>query len=283
MTQKPNNENNKKEDINPSPDSDIQELSDAFISYMDDVISEEENIIQNKLEKESPVKDILPDFTSPYNADALVENENLDEEELSKQFDEGYFEKKEEEHSQALVEDDYEDLSENREKRIFYAALYLSGKPVELATFRKMLNPLNLENRLINYAEEFNKLRIGVRIRMVSGGYQLVADSDVTGFLEKYFGEKTESLSRASLETAAIIAYRQPVTKAEVEEMREVNSSGTMKYLLDKNLIKVVGRKQVPGKPLLYATTKYFLEYFGLNDLSELPTFREWQELKQNS
>ena len=283
MTQKPNNENDKKEDINPSPDSDIQELSDAFTSYMDDVISEEENIIQNKLEKESPVKDILPDFTSPYNADALVENENLDEEELSKQFDEGYFEKKEEEHSQALVEDDYEDLSENREKRIFYAALYLSGKPVELATFRKMLNPLNLENRLINYAEEFNKLRIGVRIRMVSGGYQLVADSDVTGFLEKYFGEKTESLSRASLETAAIIAYRQPVTKAEVEEMREVNSSGTMKYLLDKNLIKVVGRKQVPGKPLLYATTKYFLEYFGLNDLSELHTFREWQELKQNS
>ena len=249
---------------------------------MDNVISEEESIIQTKLEKESPVKDILPDFTSPYNADAAAENENLDEEELSKQFDEGYFEKKEE-HSSALSEDDYEDLSENREKRIFYAALYLSGKPVELVTFRKMLNSVNLENRLISYAEEFNKLRIGVRIRMVSGGYQLVADSDVTVFLEKYFGEKTESLSRASLETAAIIAYRQPVTKAEVEEMREVNSSGTMKYLLDKNLIKVVGRKQVPGKPLLYATTKYFLEYFGLNDLSELPTFREWQELKQNS
>ena len=243
MTQKSNNENNKKEDINALPDSDIQELSDAFTSYMDNVISEEES---------------------------------------SKQFDEGYFEKKEE-HSSALSEDDYEDLSENREKRIFYAALYLSGKPVELVTFRKMLNSVNLENRLISYAEEFNKLRIGVRIRMVSGGYQLVADSDVTVFLEKYFGEKTESLSRASLETAAIIAYRQPVTKAEVEEMREVNSSGTMKYLLDKNLIKVVGRKQVPGKPLLYATTKYFLEYFGLNDLSELPTFREWQELKQNS
>lgn len=282
MTQKSNDENNKKEDINALPDSDIQELSDAFTSYMDNVISEEESIIQTKLEKESPVKDILPDFTSPYNADAAAENENLDEEELSKQFDEGYFEKKEE-HSSALSEDDYEDLSENREKRIFYAALYLSGKPVELATFRKMLNSVNLENRLISYAEEFNKLRIGVRIRMVSGGYQLVADSDVTVFLEKYFGEKTESLSRASLETAAIIAYRQPVTKAEVEEMREVNSSGTMKYLLDKNLIKVVGRKQVPGKPLLYATTKYFLEYFGLNDLSELPTFREWQELKQNS
>lgn len=281
MTQKPNDD--KIENIDSSIDRDIQELSDAFTSYMDDVISEEETIIQNKLEKESPVKAILPDFTSPYNADAVVESDNLDEEELSKQFDEGYFDKKEDENSSELIDNEYEDLSENREKRIFYAALYLSGKPIELATFRKMLNPLNLENRLINYAEEFNKLRIGVRIRMVSGGYQLVADSDVTVFLEKYFGEKTESLSRASLETAAIIAYRQPVTKAEVEEMREVNSSGTMKYLLDKNLIKVVGRKQVPGKPLLYATTKYFLEYFGLNDLSELPTFREWQELKQNS
>lgn len=288
MTQKSNNNsNNKNEKIDNnqdySPDSDIQELSDAFTSYMDNVISEEEIITQNKLEKESPVKDILPDFTSPYNADAVnLEYENLDENELSKQFDEGFFEKKEEEHSSTLSDDDYEELSENREKRVFYAALYLSGKPVEIATFRKMLNPLNLENRLITYAEEFNKLRIGVRIRMVSGGYQIVADSDVTVFLEKYFGEKTESLSRAALETAAIIAYRQPVTKAEVEEMREVNSSGTMKYLLDKNLIKVVGRKQVPGKPLLYATTKYFLEYFGLNDLSELPTFREWQELKQN-
>ena len=287
MTQKSNNSNNKNEKVDNnqdySPDSDIQELSDAFTSYMDNVISEEEIIIQNKLEKESPVKDILPDFTSPYNADAInLENENLDEDELSKQFDECFFEKKEEEHSSVLSDDEYEELSENREKRVFYAALYLSGKPVEIATFRKMLNPLNLENRLITYAEEFNKLRIGVRIRMVSGGYQIVADSDVTVFLEKYFGEKTESLSRAALETAAIIAYRQPVTKAEVEEMREVNSSGTMKYLLDKNLIKVVGRKQVPGKPLLYATTKYFLEYFGLNDLSELPTFREWQELKQN-
>lgn len=287
MTQKSNNSNNKNEKVDNnqdySPDRDIQELSDAFTSYMDNVISEEEVIIQNKLEKESPVKDILPDFTSPYNADAInLENENLDEDELSKQFDEGFFEKKEEEHSSVLSDDEYEELSENREKRVFYAALYLSGKPVEIATFRKMLNPLNLENRLITYAEEFNKLRIGVRIRMVSGGYQIVADSDVTVFLEKYFGEKTESLSRAALETAAIIAYRQPVTKAEVEEMREVNSSGTMKYLLDKNLIKVVGRKQVPGKPLLYATTKYFLEYFGLNDLSELPTFREWQELKQN-
>ena len=289
MTTNNNNDENNlnapqesEEDINQLQDRDIKELSDAFEDYMDNIIDEEKKSEINKMVKISPLKNILPDLTSPYNADNVMEDSNLDEEELSQKFDEGYFENKENETAAHNEVDDYEELSENREKRIFYAALYLSGKPVEISTFSKMLNPINLENRLITYAEEFNNMNIGVRIRMVSGGYQIVADSEVTIFLEKYFGEKTESLSRASLETAAIIAYRQPVTKAEVEEMREVNSSGTMKYLLDKNLIKVVGRKQVPGKPLLYATTKYFLEYFGLNDLSELPTFREWQELKQN-
>lgn len=279
MIQKNNIE--KAKNINAHIDSDIRELSDAFTSYMDDVICEEATAIQNRLNNKSHIKDILPDFSSPNNTEIVAEINDLDEDELSKQYDEGYFEKKETD-LPILSDTNYEDLSEYREKRIFYAAMYLSGKPVELSTLKKMLNPLNLENRLIGYAEDFNKLRIGMRIRMVSGGYQIVVDSDITVFLEKYFGEKTEALSRASLETAAIIAYRQPVTKAEVEEMREVNSSGTMKYLLDKNLIKVVGRKQIPGKPLLYATTKYFLEYFGLNDISELPTFREWQELKQN-
>lgn len=289
MTTNNNNDENNlnapqesEEDLSQLQDRDIKELSDAFEDYMDNIIDEEKKSEINKMAQSSPLKNILPDLTSPYNADNIMEDSTLDEEELSQKFDEGYFENKENETAAHNEVDDYEELSENREKRIFYAALYLSGKPVEISTFSKMLNPINLENRLITYAEEFNNMNIGVRIRMVSGGYQIVADSEVTIFLEKYFGEKTESLSRASLETAAIIAYRQPVTKAEVEEMREVNSSGTMKYLLDKNLIKVVGRKQVPGKPLLYATTKYFLEYFGLNDLSELPTFREWQELKQN-
>lgn len=262
--------------------ADIVELTDAFLSLMDEFEEDKRRHQAEKSKSESPVRDILADLTSPYDADKIdADGGELDEEALSRKFDAGESEL-EEIPENPFGGEKYESLSENKEKRIFYASLYLSGKPVELATFRKMLDPVNLENRLLSYAEEFNKLRVGVRIRMVSGGYQLVTDSDVTGFLEKYFGERTESLSRASLETAAIIAYRQPVTKVEVEEMREVNSSGTMKYLLDKNLIKVVGRKQVPGKPLLYATTKYFLEYFGLNDISELPTFREWQELKQN-
>lgn len=209
------------------------------------------------------------------NEDYSIENE-LDEDELSRQFDEESSTENED------LKKNQEEISEDKEKRIFISALYLSGKPIEISTFKKMFDELNLENRLINYAENFNNLNTGLQIRMVSGGYQMVTNDDISSFLEKYFGERTETLSKATLETAAIIAYKQPITKAEVEELREVNSSGTMRNLLDKNLIKVVGRKQVPGKPLLYSTTKYFLEYFGLKDLSELPTLREWQDLKQS-
>jgi segregation and condensation protein B len=173
-------------------------------------------------------------------------------------------------------------MDRDKEKKIFYASLFLSGAPLEKRFFRSILEPVNLENRLLEYAEEFNKLSIGLKIRMVSGGFQLVTESSMIEELRPHFGERTETLGRASMETAAIVAYKQPVTRLEIDEIRGVNSAGTVKYLLDRNLIKVVGRKEVPGRPLLYSTTKQFLEYFGMNDLSEMPTFREWQELKQS-
>ena len=169
----------------------------------------------------------------------------------------------------------------DKEKKIFYAALFLSGKSLDKKFFRNIFDPMNLENRLTQYAEDFNQRDLGMKIRMVSGGYQLTADKEVFEELEPHFGERSDQLGRASLETAGIVAYKQPITRAEIDEIRGVNSSGPIKYLLDRNLIKVIGRKDVPGRPLLYSTTKFFLEYFGLNDLSELPTFREWQELKQ--
>lgn len=171
----------------------------------------------------------------------------------------------------------------SKEKKIFYASLFLSGKPVSLSFFRKVMeDPINLENRITEYIKEFNDLNLGLKIRMVSEGYQLVTESGIYDELSKHFGEKGESLSKAALETLSAIAYRQPITKNEIEALRGVNSSGIIKNLLDKNLIKVVGRKDVPGKPLLYSTTKEFLEYFGLNSLSDLPTFREWQELRKS-
>ncbi|MCD8553312.1 SMC-Scp complex subunit ScpB [Seleniivibrio sp.] len=168
----------------------------------------------------------------------------------------------------------------DREKKIFFSSLFLAGEPLDNKFFRKILDPINLENRLLDYMEQFNGMSLGIKIRQVSGGFQMVTDKELFTELEPFFGEKTETLSRASLETAAIIAYKQPITRLEIDEIRGVNSSGTVRYLLDKNLVKVTGRKDVPGKPLLYSTTKFFLEYMGINDISELPTFREWQELK---
>lgn len=171
----------------------------------------------------------------------------------------------------------------NDEKKVFYGALFLSGSPLKLTFFQKMFDPTNLNNRLLTYAEAFNKLDTGLHIRNVHGGYQLVTDSDIFNDLIEFFGEKTENLSRAALETLSVVAYKQPITKLEVEELRGVNTSGTIRLLLDRNLIKVIGRKNVPGRPLLYSTTGKFFEYFGLKDLSDLPTFREWQEIQQKS
>lgn len=169
------------------------------------------------------------------------------------------------------------------EKNVFYGALFLSGSPLKLTFFQNIFDPTNLDNRLMTYADDFNSLGIGLEIRSVSNGYQMVTNAEIFDDLISFFGERTENLSRAALETLSVVAYKQPITKLEIEELRGVNTSGTVKLLLDRNLIKVVGRKNVPGRPLLYSTTNRFHEYFGLKDLSDLPTFREWQEMQQKS
>jgi segregation and condensation protein B len=166
------------------------------------------------------------------------------------------------------------------EKKLFYAILFLSGKVVGIKFFRKIFDPFNLENRLIEYMEHFNKLDLGLQIRFVAEGYQMVTVSELYETLVEYFGDKGDNLTRSMLETLAVVAYKQPITRIEIDEVRGVNSSAPLKALLDKNLVRVCGRKDVPGKPLLYATTNYFLEYFGMRDLASLPSFREWQEMK---
>lgn len=169
--------------------------------------------------------------------------------------------------------------TEDLEFKLFIAALFLSGKPLEISLLKKFLNATGLEERLATYVDDFNKQNNGIRVRTVSGGFQLVADPELSPVLEQHFGERTEQLSRGALETLSVIAYKQPATKAEIEQIRGVDCSGSMRSLLDKNLIMSSGRKNVPGRPLLYITSKYFLEFFGINDISELPSFREWQEL----
>src|SRR5438132_6362185 len=113
----------------------------------------------------------------------------------------------------------------------------------------------------------------------VAGGYQIVTRPDLHEWVRRLFQERsTQKLTVQSLETLAVIAYRQPITALEITEIRGVNTSGVLNTLLERHLIKIVGRKQVVGRPFLYATTKEFLIRFGLNDLADLPRVEDMAE-----
>lgn len=123
----------------------------------------------------------------------------------------------------------------------------------------------------------------GVVLQEVAGGYALRTSAETGKYLRRGEREKPFRMGRAALETLAIISYRQPVTKAQIDDLRGVDSSGAMKALLDKNLVRVLGKAEEVGRPLLYGTTKTFLEAFNLRVLSDLPTLREYQELSSEN
>lgn len=119
----------------------------------------------------------------------------------------------------------------------------------------------------------------GLQLVEVAGGYQIVTRPDLHEWVRRLFHERsTQKLTVQALETLAVIAYRQPITAAEITEVRGVNTSGVLNTLLERHLIKIVGRKQVVGRPFLYATTKEFLIRFGLNDLGDLPKVEDMAE-----
>jgi segregation and condensation protein B len=119
----------------------------------------------------------------------------------------------------------------------------------------------------------------GLQLVEVAGGYQIVTRPDLHEWVRRLFHERsTQKLTVQSLETLAVIAYKQPITALEIAEIRGVNTSGVLNTLLERHMIRIVGRKQVVGRPFLYATTKEFLIRFGLNDLSDLPKVEDMAE-----
>jgi len=127
----------------------------------------------------------------------------------------------------------------------------------------------------VDYAERPR----GFFLQEVAGGYQLRTCPEYAGYLRKLGHSRPFKFSRPAMETLAIIAYRQPVTRAEIEYLRGVDSGSVLKTLLEKRLVRILGKKDVPGKPMIYGTTREFLELFGLPDLSALPTLQEFSEL----
>ncbi len=119
----------------------------------------------------------------------------------------------------------------------------------------------------------------GIQLAEVAGGWQFRTRPDYQQYVTRHIKVKSAKFSQSALETLAIIAYRQPITRAEVEHLRGVDCGGVLKTLLEKRLVRILGKKDIPGRPLIYGTSKEFLEVFGLKDLKSLPTLREIQAL----
>lgn len=121
----------------------------------------------------------------------------------------------------------------------------------------------------------------GFELVEVAGGWQFRTRTVFHGYITRHIKTRAAKFSQSALETLAIIAYRQPITRAEVEHLRGVDCGGILKSLLEKHLVRILGKKDIPGRPLIYGTSKEFLELFGLKDLKSLPTLREIQALDE--
>ncbi len=166
---------------------------------------------------------------------------------------------------------------------IIEALLFVSEKPVTLEQIKSVLGAIgaaDIKKTIEDLKEEYDQKQSGMTVQEIAGGYQMLSNAHYATYIRSFYKTKhKEKLSKPSLEVLAIAAYRQPVTRLDVELIRGVNSDGIMTNLLEKELLKVVGRKDVPGKPYLYGTTKQFLEYFGLRSLEDLPKLEEFPML----
>ena len=166
-------------------------------------------------------------------------------------------------------------------KAILEALIFASPEPLTPKAIYKLLDAEPKEDILAALEELKQDYQRpgGLQLVEVAGGFQIVTRQDLHDWVRRLFHERTtQKLSVQALETLAVIAYRQPLTAPEVSEIRGVNTSGVLNTLLERHLIKIVGRKQVVGRPFMYATTKEFLIRFGLNDLSELPKVEDMAE-----
>lgn len=168
---------------------------------------------------------------------------------------------------------------ENEILSIFFAAAD-PVKPAELLGVYPDADLPQLEALCEAVRQQFNGLQAAMTIQQVAGGYRLTTRPENHEAIRRYLKTKPSAkLSQAALETLAVIAYKQPITMPEILEIRGVKGSSTIKTLLEKKLVEIRGRKKVVGRPMLYGTTQEFLIHFGLNDLGELPSLEEFEEI----
>ena len=165
-------------------------------------------------------------------------------------------------------------------KPILESLFFVSDSPIRLETLVEILPESNKEAILEGIRQiqtEYEDRSKGIELTEIAGGYQFRTKPSWAGWVNRLKRAKAVKLSQAALETLAIIAYRQPIIRPAIEEVRGVDSGSVLHTLLEKGLIKIMGRKDLPGRPIVYGTTQTFLELFSLNALSDLPNLQEIQ------
>jgi len=174
-----------------------------------------------------------------------------------------------------------EDLSK---KSILEALIFISDRPLMVLEIKEVLDGTSdneIKDIVNTLNQDYEQTDRSFRITETAGGYRMETEPKFGPWLKKlYKSRMKEKLTKPSLETLAIIAYRQPVTRAEIEAIRGVNADGVVRTLLERGLIKISGRKEAIGRPILYSTTREFLEHFGLTNIADLPKMEEMPEPK---
>ena len=167
-------------------------------------------------------------------------------------------------------------------KPLIEAYIFAADSPLSLERLSVLLERPRAEIKPVveQLMQQYNESDRGFCLAEIAGGYQFRTVAELAPQLRKLSKDRSARFSRAAMETLAIIAYRQPITRPEIEYLRGVDSGGVMKTLLDKNLLRILGKKDVPGRPLMYGTSRHFLELFGLRSLNDLPTLKEFSALE---
>ncbi len=176
-------------------------------------------------------------------------------------------------------------------KTVLETLIFVAGRPLGTSEMMEALHAIpegpqptkkELEEALENLQREWEERGGAISLNHVAQGYEFRTLPEIAPWIRQLTQNKPHRLSMSAVETMALVAYRQPITRGEIENVRGVDSGGVLKGLMERRLIRVIGRKEEPGRPLLYATTKEFLEIFGLKDLDDLPPLQEFEEMIKN-
>ena len=166
-------------------------------------------------------------------------------------------------------------------KNIVESLLFVADEPLTIERLKQIITGTEskaLREALDELAVDYETRQGGFYLNPVAGGYQIRTRPQYREWIKRLLQPKPQRLSKAALETLAIVAYKQPVIRSDIEHLRGVDCGGVLRVLLERKFIRVLGRKEIPGRPLIYATTKRFLEVFGLQNLKDLPTPKEIEE-----